>query len=293
MRRLVQDGYGWWFTQWPDCGEASVIWRSSRVGSVGKRKAEGWGRFEPTSGGGLVGDPVGSWWVSEHGELKIQGEDGWPDVAATWQSANSRAAARSRRYFVRNRLRYMWVLTYAVPPTERRVVMGQVSEFARRMRSGVGGKALPYWYSPEIHPGGHGWHVNFFIAERQPHALIAGLWDHGHVWVTDFAKSKRGPKGEPLGLCRSPREGWRRAARYGCKYAQKDWSPEHVGRQSHRYEVAQGFAPTPLSQWVRTKSAGDRIVADLVPKDDQRAITVWDSDTAAEWMKPPVRTWRW
>jgi hypothetical protein len=242
--------------------------------------------------------------VSEQGELKLRGDDPWSedlqgtpnpdqDVAATWQAANSRAAARSRRYFVRNRLRYMWVLTYAISPGDRRIVMGQVSEFARKVRGGVGGKALPYWYSPERHPGGHGWHINFFIAERLPHALLADLWGHGHVWVTDFATAKRAPKGEPLGLCRNPRDGWRRAARYGCKYAQKDWSPEHVGRQSHRYEVAQGFAPTPISQWVRAKSSGDRIVADLVPEDDRGTITVWDSDTAEEWAKPPVRTWRW
>ena len=55
--------------------------------------------------------------------------------------------------------------------------------------------------------------------------------------------SAASPKGEPLGLCREPRDGWRRAASYGCKYCQKDWSPEHVGRASHRYEVAQHFAP--------------------------------------------------
>ena len=104
----------------------------------------------------------------------------------------------------------------------------------------------------------------------------------------------RGPKGEPLGLCRTPRDGWRRAARYGCKYAQKDWSPEHVGRQSHRYELVEAsFAPTPASHWVRSKSSGDGIVADLVPEEDRQGLAVWDSDTVAEWAKPPVRTWRW
>lgn len=300
----AEDGCGWWFTHWPDCGEASVVWRSGRVGSAGKSTSEKWRRFEPTDGGGLERDPVGSWWVSEEGELRIEGDGPWPedlkdawypeqDVAAIWKSANSRAAARSRRYFVRNRLRYMWVLTYAVRTTDRRVVMGQVSDFARRLRSKIGRGALPYWYSPELHPGGHGWHVNFFIAERQAHSVIAELWGQGHVWVSDFAKSNRGPKGEPLGLCRTPRDGWRRAARYGCKYAQKDWSPEHVGRQSHRYEVAQGFAPTPASHWVRSKSSGDGIVADLVPEEDRQGLAVWDSDTVAEWAKPPVRTWRW
>ena len=98
--------------------------------------------------------------------LRIEGDGPWPedlkdawypeqDVAAiSGKSANSRAAALSRRHSVRNRLRYMWVLTYAVRTTDRRVVMGQVSDFARRLRSKIGRGALPDWDPPSFTPAG-------------------------------------------------------------------------------------------------------------------------------------------
>ena len=217
------------------------------------------------------------------------------EVAASylWQLANGRAATRSRRYFVLNQLRYMWVLTFANSNHDRRLVMAQVSAFARRLRTLHDGRSFPYWYSPELHPGGHGWHVNFFIASRVPHAKFESEWGHGFVWVTDFASAMKGPNGEPLGLCRTPRDGLRRAAHYGCKYSQKDWSPEHVGAQNHRYEVGQGFAPKHQSRWVVNPKEAEQLVELLVPVDDRRFIQRWDSNDMAEWTRPPIRTWRW
>lgn len=251
---------GWRFTYWPGCGEASLV-----IVTSGSR------------GSGLGQRPAMS------------------DEAAVlhWQIANGRAGTRSRRYFVVNRLRYMWVLTFAQSHLDRRAVMTEVAEFARRLRSVHDGQAFPYWYSPELHPGGHGWHVNFFIGFRTPHAQVEALWSHGFVWVTDFASSIKGPKGEPLGLCRTPREGLRRAAHYGCKYAQKDWSPEHVGAQNHRYEVAQGFAPKKMGGWVRDPEHAEQLIATLVPAEDKLFISHWDSNDMPEWARPPIRTWRW
>jgi hypothetical protein len=213
--------------------------------------------------------------------------------AAAWAQANGRAAAKSRRYFVRNALRYMWVLTLATGHFERQVVMGQVCEFARRLRAALGGPSFPYWYSPELHPGGHGWHVNFFVAQRLEHPVMESVWGLGWVWVTDFVRSPKGPKGEPLGLCRTPREGWRRASNYGCKYAQKDWSAEHVGRDNHRYEVAQGFSPTKEGSWVGNRAEAERLVDDLVTPEGREHLRVWDSSEQVGWNRPPVKTWRW
>lgn len=215
------------------------------------------------------------------------------EVALHWHIANGRAGTRSRRYFVTNRLRYMWVLTFKGERFDRRQVMSDVGDFARRLRVLHGGEKFPYWYSPELHPGGHGWHVNFFISYRVEHALIESLWDKGFVWVTDFATSMKGPKGEPLGLCRTPREGLRRAASYGCKYAQKDWSPEHVGALSHRYEVAQGFAPERRFGWIDGPLEAEALIQTLVPAEDQRWMRRWNSDDEPEWNRPPIRTWRW
>ena len=252
---------GWKFTYWPGCGEASLV-----IVTSGPTRSRGSG--DRTA---LCDDAA---------ELH-------------WQIANGRAGTRSRRYFVFNQLRYMWVLTFADSHYDRRAVMTEVSEFARRLRTLRNGVAFSYWYSPELHPGGHGWHVNFFISFRVPHAEIEALWNHGFVWVTDFASSMNGPKGEPLGLCRTPREGLRRAAHYGCKYSQKDWSPDHVGAQNHRYELAQGFPPKKVGSWVRDPKHAEELVADLVPLENRRFLQEWDSNDVADWARPPVRTWRW
>jgi hypothetical protein len=209
-----------------------------------------------------------------------------------WRISNGRAAAKSRRYFVRNRLRYMWVLTFAESQLDRRRVMSLVSEFARRLRGDLG-ERFAYWYSPELHPGGHGWHVNFFIPVRVAHERLTDLWGHGFVWVTDFASSHRGPKGEPLGLCRTPREGWRRAAQYGCKYSQKDWSPEHVGRLNHRYELAQGFRPEVQKLMVQNRDQAESLVAELCAQTGPSRVSRWDSSEVPDWARPPARIWKW
>jgi hypothetical protein len=187
----------------------------------------------------------------------------------------------------------MWVLTFGEGRYERREVMAEVAAFVRRLRGLNNGQKFPYWYSPELHPGGYGWHVNLFIPFRIEHALIETLWGHGFVWVTDFASSMKGPKGEPLGLCRTPREGLRRAAHYGCKYAQKDWSPDHVGQGNHRYEIAQGFAPMSEGVWIERTEEGEGIVAELVPLGEWNNVRRWNSDEDPDWTRPPIRTWRW
>lgn len=258
-RRLVQT-VGWKFNSWPGCAEASV----SIVTSGSSR--------------------------ASFGRNRVKNDD---EVAELWQMANGRAGSRSRRFFVLNRLRYMWVLTFADARRDRRLVMSEVADFARRLRALNGGENFPYWYSPELHPGGHGWHVNFFISFRVEHAQVELLWGQGFVWVTDFTTALKGPKGEPLGMCRTPREGLRRAAHYGCKYAQKDWSPEHVGAANHRYEVAQGFAPKSESQWIVAPIESEQLVGELVPDGEWSNVRRWDSNDDPEWTRPPIRTWRW
>jgi hypothetical protein len=225
---------------WQTCSEASVVWvqgrevfdsrrfrEENRVASDQIRR-----RLHDSDevSVGVVGlDEV----VSD-----VSGDAVRDYEALKWEIANGRARARSRRYFVANQLRYMWVLTFRPPGVhDRAEAMAMVSEFARSLRSGLVGERFPYWYSPELHPGGHGWHVNLFVPMRLDHGAMRDTWGHGHVWVTDFAREPRGPRGEALGLCRTPTEGWRRAARYGCKYAQKDWSPEQIGPGNHRYEI--------------------------------------------------------
>ena len=252
---------GWKFSYWPGCSEANLV----LLTSASSRRTDGLERVRPTE----------------------------EALAENWKIANGRASSKSRRYFVSNSLRYMWVLTFAEGEFDRRSVMTLVSDLARRLRSAQGDQKFPYWYSPELHPGGHGWHVNLFIPLRLPHNLMEELWGRGFVWVTDFATSQRGPHGEPLGLCRTPQEALRRAARYGCKYSQKDWSPEHVGPRNHRYEIAQGFKPEVVSQWVNDPLEAEAMVAELVPEGQWNALQKWNSNDDPEWTRIPVRTWRW
>lgn len=134
--------------------------------------------------------------------------------------------------------------------------------------------------------------MNLFVPMWLPHGTVEALWGQGYVWATDFERSPVAPKGEPVGLCRTPRDGWRRAAQYGCKYTQKDWSPESVGPAQHRYEVAQGFQPAPQRTHVIDLAAGRSAAKALVPSEDERWVSTWDSDEDG-WDRPRVITWRW
>jgi hypothetical protein len=152
--------------------------------------------------------------------------------------ASQRAKGETRRYLVANRLRYMWVLTFSGEglhgPEGRAECMRRVAAFAERLTAAFGRQ--PYWYSPEIHPGGHGWHVNFFVRHRLNHGRVETLWEHGHVWVKDWTQDTR-IKSLGLPVVAAIRLG----ATYGCKYASKDWSEEALAGGAHRYEVAQGY----------------------------------------------------
>lgn len=278
---------GWRFTYWPGCSEASVVWvePSDRVLN-GLRKETS----ETVESGSRGRKIAGATFDGLGGVLDLV-DDGEGDL--NWRVANARARSRSRRFFVFNRLRYMWVLTFKNPPSTRPEVMSLVADFARRLRGDRDNVPLPYWYSPELHPGGHGWHINIFVPMWLEHTSVEELWGLGWVWVTDFEKSPIGPKGEPLGLCRTPREGWRRAAQYGCKYAQKDWVRGAIGPGNHRYEVAQGFSPVPVRRWLEDQNEAWNLVAELAPEGRWDLVEVWESNEDPEWDRPPVATFRW
>ena len=296
-------GSGWQFTFWPECSEATLVYLAGRGSADFAKRPRLLGSNGEPEDDAVIGKPSSYLSTLKSSPdldrsavmlevLRDLEEENERLATLNWKIANGRAAAKSRRYFVRNQLRYMWVLTFAESQMDRRRVMSLVSEFARRLRA-ERGQRFAYWYSPELHPGGHGWHVNFFIPTRVAHERLVNLWGHGFVWVTDFASSHRGPKGEPLGLCRTPREGWRRAAQYGCKYSQKDWSPEHVGRLNHRYELAQGFKPVVEKLMVQTRDQAETLVAELCAQAGPSRVSRWDSSEVPDWDRPPARIWKW
>ena len=217
------------------------------------------------------------------------GSGAWCDLdeqerqARNHRRKNRRATVESRRYMVSNRLRYMWVLTYegtGLHGAEGRAeCMRQVAAFAERLSAKFGRRA--YWYSPELHPGGHGWHVNFFVARRLPHADIEELWGHGNVWVSDWTKHRR-VKGLGLPLVIAIRLG----AVYGCKYASKDWSEEVLAHHAHRYEVAEGFGPDEHADRFATLAEAFAMVRGLFG--GAAPASVWSSADSPDWDGPSV-----
>lgn len=193
---------------------------------------------------------------------------------ANWERANRRAAARLRRFMVANSLVFMWVLTLENAchgPDGRQQVMSMVGDFARKVRQEHGVEV--YAYSPELHPGGHGWHVNFFVGEYLPHASMAALWGHGFVWVSDWRQKVRKRPG--LSGTQLAKSAALQGARYAAKYAEKDWSRDMLEAGSHRFERSEGGDPVVIEleagtmaealRGVFTKTAGD---CELVWSDD-------------------------
>lgn len=135
----------------PDAGEACIVRRSPRVAD----------------------------------ELPPDGEVVLDDQAEAWRAernherATRRATSESRRYIVGNRLHVMWVLTIGGEGLHgvegRRVIMRMTAGLVRALRTELG-EAFPYWFSPELHPSGHGWHVNLFVGRRFDHGRVKALW---------------------------------------------------------------------------------------------------------------------
>jgi hypothetical protein len=167
--------------------------------------------------------------------------------------ANQRAKSEMSDYMVHNRLTMMWVLTNADElhgADGRKEMMARTAEFMRKLRkSHFRGRPFPYTYSPELHPGGHGWHCNVFLQRGYiDKKQMDRLWGHGNTWFTDFTVAREdhwgrkiarssGAPSEPRGGVRSART----AASYASKYPQKDWDSDHLADGSHRYERSQGF----------------------------------------------------
>lgn len=236
----------------------------------------------------LVGDDL-DWPEGAEGDGDYHDRSAWSDLdekirqQKNEERATRRARTLSRRYMVSNRLYLMWVLTFAGEGLEataegRRECMAHVARFAARLKKRFG--VMPYWYSPEIHPNGHGWHVNFFVGKRLPHAEVRELWGHGHVFVSDWTK-KRWIRRQNLPFI----EAVRKAAAYGCKYAQKDWNAEVLDGGAHRYELAQGYKPK--QEVLRVASLAEAV--DLcILRFRKRPSHAWSSNDAEDWDGPPV-----
>lgn len=257
-------------TVWPHAGEATVTWAPVR-------------RPEPDQPDEPPGDCQPSLWA----DLDQDEQD-----RLNRERADRRARTTSRRYFAANRLRYQWVLTFAGGGVEataegRREVFAAMARFVRRLRHMLG--PMPWWYSPEIHPNGHGWHVNFYVARRLEHGVIARIWagchpQAGHVWVSDKLKD---PRVRGTGnLARA----LRLACAYAVKYATKDWARAVLDPGARRFAAAHDFKPLAVIVAVDHIEDGVELVATAFRS---KPVVTWDSRQAEDWDGPPCVALMW
>lgn len=188
-----------------------------------------------------------------------------------------RALVKIRRYAVANRLNRLGTLTYAgVGCHEPAQLREDIAEFFKALRPSLGGKAFPYVWVPEWHPGGHGLHVHFAVSRYVGQTLIRDTWGRGHVHIKLLGDLPvgSGTVGEA-----------RLAARYLSKYVGKGLDDERRSSGLHRYEVAQGFQPERVAFLDRTE---ERVIARASERMGGPPEQVWRSSSVEGWHGPPA-----
>jgi hypothetical protein len=203
--------------------------------------------------------------------------DGSGDPERSVAEAVGRARKKVRRYCAANGLNRLGTLTHAEACFDPHQVRADVGRFFRRMRRGLGGEAFPYVWVPELHPGGHGFHLHFAVGRYVRRGLIEEAWGHGFIWIKLIGNLPTGA---------GVREEARVAARYLSKYLGK----EFAGGGMNRYDVAQGFQPIaePITGRTETDVIGEAAERMGGPPD-----AVWRSCDHEGWMGPPAVSLLW
>ena len=243
----VADGPGWRLSLYADAGEAGGSFQSG-------------GSARPSSRQGRAADPQRS--------------------AA---EAARRARGKVRRYCAANRLNRLGTLTYRGEGCHDPIGLREdVAAFFRRLRTGLGGRALPYLWTAEWHKTGHGLHVHFAVGRYLRRSLIEQSWGHGFVHIKLLGDL-------PVGSGALAEA--RKAAGYLSKYVGKAFDEDSRIPGLHRYEVAQGFEPATTRLSARTRSdvldQACRLMGGEVPE------RVWTSDEAENWKAPPAVWAQW
>lgn len=188
---------------------------------------------------------------------------------------NARARSKFRRYFKRNRLRKMWVLTYEDQTVDRRQVKSDVNGLMVRWRDFKGGEKFPYAYVLEYHDSGF-LHVHIAVPKGFfEKATLQKLWGHGLVWFED----RKAPKGT------SGRKQSEILASYLAKYLDKSFTDDAREFGEHRYEVAQGFDPEQVRREFPTLEAARVFLAEY---EGEAFKLCWQSSDKEEWDGRPV-----
>jgi hypothetical protein len=195
--------------------------------------------------------------------------------------ADRRARGNLRRYAVANRLNRLGTLTYATSCRDPLVLRRDVGSFFRKLRTGLGGRPMPYVWVPEWHPGGHGLHVHFLLGTYVPRRLIEQAWaGRGFVHIKLI--------GDLPGSTGGAQQQAARAAKYASKYVGKTLDGRRPGL--HRFDVAQGFQPPSERVWGHTASAA---LAAATARLGGEPAYVWHSEQTPTWQGPPTLWASW
>jgi hypothetical protein len=197
------------------------------AGTSAARASAAWvGRLYPEAGEGIV--------LFRSARDQRPSGGGHPvDPGEAQRVATRRARTKVRRYCAANVLNRLGTLTYAGSGChDHRALRSDVNAFFRELRRGLDVQRLPYLWTAEWHPSGHGLHVHFGVSRYIARGHIERAWPHGFVHIKLLGD---------LPYSSSRLQEARHAARYLSKYAAKSLDGATAGQ--HRYEVAQGFAP--------------------------------------------------
>ena len=199
------------------------------------------------------------------------------DPERSRREAARRASAKVRRLVVEHDLTRMWSLTcdgeHATDEWLR------IRELVRRLAERLREEGVTRWVAvPELHPGGHGWHVHLLVGRWLPKALVRRCWPYGFVDGRKFRAKGGG------------RAGARAAAGYAAKYTAKTADIDTVPRGAHRYWRAEGMAVLELHaecDWP------DVIRLLALWRGEEPIVWEWASSQEDDWQGPPVHLWRW
>lgn len=209
-----------------------------------------------------------------------QGSGSPEEAERSAHEAARRARGKVRRYCAANRLNRLGTLTYRGAGCHDPLVAREhIGEFFRGLRRSIGGKALPYLWTDEWHPGGHGLHLHFSVAQYVRRSALESNWGHGFLHIKLIGDL-------PVGS--GSLEEARRAARYLAKYVGKDSDRPRAGL--HRYEVAQGFQPREI--WMTGRSA-DEVIALAADRIGAAPDRIWRSSDEEQWDGPPAVWMSW
>ena len=170
----------------------------------------------------------------------------------------------------------MWTLTYRGEGChDRAALVGHLEAFAREMKERW--PRVVWLAVPELHPGGHGWHVHVAVSEFIHWRAFNAAWPHGQT------ESPRGPDGKHL----AGKIDASVTASYLGKYVAKSLGEGRTHLGQHRY-----FRPKGV------EVAAEDLPGRILTYDDARQLVVaffggvpsyeWVSDDDEKWDGPPV-----